>query len=142
MIAFGFTNSLLTHSFPPAALTCFMTSPILDQEAIDNLRLLDPDGGDTFLREIIGIFLEDTPKRLAEIDQSLAAGDTATFVRAAHTIKGASSNVGAAALRAVAEQLEHHAKKDGLVDVAALIAQLKTEFASATTALNGLLTPP
>jgi HPt (histidine-containing phosphotransfer) domain-containing protein len=116
-----------------------MPSPILDQEAIDNLRMLDPDGGDTFLREIIGIFIEDTPLRIAEIDQSLAAGDAATFVRAAHTIKGASSNVGAAALRAVAEQLEHRAKKDGLADVIALVAEIKTAFADAKTALNGLL---
>jgi HPt (histidine-containing phosphotransfer) domain-containing protein len=116
-----------------------MPSPILDQEAIDNLRMLDPDGGDTFLREIIGIFIEDTPKRMAEIDQSLAAGDAATFVRAAHTIKGASSNVGASALRAVAEQLEHRAKKDGLADLTALVAELKTEFANAQTALNGLI---
>jgi HPt (histidine-containing phosphotransfer) domain-containing protein len=116
-----------------------MPSPILDQEAIDNLRALDPDGGDTFLREIIGIFIEDTPLRIAEIDQSLAAGDTATFVRAAHTIKGASANVGAAALRAVAEQLEHRAKKDGLVDVTALVAEIKTEFASAKTALTALI---
>jgi HPt (histidine-containing phosphotransfer) domain-containing protein len=116
-----------------------MPSPILDQEAIDNLRALDPDGGDAFLREIIGIFLEDTPLRIAEIDQSLAAGDVPTFIRAAHTIKGASSNVGAAALRAVAEKLEQLAKKDGLVDVTALVAELKTEFANAKTALNGLL---
>jgi HPt (histidine-containing phosphotransfer) domain-containing protein len=116
-----------------------MPSPVLDQEAIDNLRMLDPDGGDTFLREIIGIFLEDAPLRIVEIDQSLAAGDAATFVRAAHTIKGSSANVGAAALRAVAEKLEHHAKKDGLVDVAALIAELKTEFANAKTALNELI---
>jgi HPt (histidine-containing phosphotransfer) domain-containing protein len=116
-----------------------MPSPVLDQEAIDNLRMLDPDGGDTFLREIIGIFLEDAPLRIVEIDQSLAAGDAATFVRAAHTIKGSSANVGAAALRAAAEKLEHHAKKDGLVDVAALIAELKTEFANAKTALNELI---
>jgi HPt (histidine-containing phosphotransfer) domain-containing protein len=116
-----------------------MPSPILDQEAIDNLRALDPDGGDTFLREIIGIFVEDTPLRIAEIDKSLAAGDAPTFIRAAHTIKGASSNVGASALRAVAEQLEQHAKKDGLVNVTALIAELKTAFSSAQVALNGLL---
>jgi HPt (histidine-containing phosphotransfer) domain-containing protein len=116
-----------------------MPSPILDQEAIDNLRALDPDGGDTFLREIIGIFIEDTPLRIAEIDQSLAAGDAATFVRAAHTIKGASANVGAAALRAVAEQLEHRAKKNGLVEVTALIVELKTEFIGAKTALTALI---
>ncbi len=118
-----------------------MPTPILDQEAIDNLRALDPDGGDAFLREIVGIFLEDAPLRIAEIDQSLAAGDTPTFIRAAHTIKGASSNVGAAALRAVAEQLEHRAKKDGLGDVAALVAEIKTQFANTKTALNEMLPP-
>jgi HPt (histidine-containing phosphotransfer) domain-containing protein len=118
-----------------------MPTPILDQEAIDNLRALDPDGGDTFIREIIGIFLEDAPLRIAEIDQSLAAGDDAAFVRAAHTIKGASSNVGAAALRAVAEQLELRAKKNGLADVTALVAELKTALANAQTALNGLFPP-
>jgi HPt (histidine-containing phosphotransfer) domain-containing protein len=117
-----------------------MPSTILDQEAIDNLRMLDPDGGNTFLREIVGLFLEDTPQRIAEIDRFLAVGDTATLVRAAHTIKGASANVGAAALRAAAERLEHRAKNDGLADVATLIVELKTEFANASTALNGLLT--
>jgi HPt (histidine-containing phosphotransfer) domain-containing protein len=118
-----------------------MPLPTLDQEAIENLRALDPDGGDAFLREIAGIFVEDTPKRIAEIDQSLAAGDLATFVRAAHTIKGASANLGAAALRAVAEQLEQRAKKDGLGDVAGLIAELKTEFANTQTALQEMLPP-
>jgi len=113
----------------------------LDQEAIDNLRALDPEGGDTFLREIIGIFLEDTPMRIAEIDQSLAAGDAATFIRASHTIKGASSNVGAAALRAVAEKLEHRAKKEGLANVTALVDELKTAFATAQTALKALVVP-
>jgi hypothetical protein len=34
-----------------------MPASILDQETIDNLRALDPEGGDTFLREIIGIFI-------------------------------------------------------------------------------------
>ncbi|HSY53119.1 MAG TPA: Hpt domain-containing protein [Opitutaceae bacterium] len=118
-----------------------MPSPILDQEAIDNLRALDPDGGDTFLREIAGIFIDDTPQRIAELEQSLTASDTPTFVRAAHTIKGASANLGAVALQAVAAQLEQRAKKDGLADVAVLVAELKTEFAKAQTALTELLPP-
>ncbi|MDE3085062.1 MAG: Hpt domain-containing protein, partial [Verrucomicrobiota bacterium] len=77
-----------------------MAEPILDPEALNNLRSLDPDGGDAFLREVTGIFLEDTPKRLAELDRSLTAGDAPTFIRAAHSIKGASANLGATALRA------------------------------------------
>ena len=118
-----------------------MPANILDPEAINNLRSLDPEGGDTFLREVAGIFIEDTPKRLAELEQSLAAGDAPTFIRAAHSIKGASANLGAVALRAVAEQLEHRAKKEGLADVGALVAGLKAEFDRAHAALDELLPP-
>lgn len=118
-----------------------MPDQILDPEALNNLRALDPEGGDAFLREVAGIFLEDTPKRLGELDQSLAAGDAPTFIRAAHSIKGASSNLGAAALRAVAEQLEHRAKKEGLAGVGPLLAEVKAAFERARAALNELLPP-
>ena len=118
-----------------------MPDNVLDPEALNNLRALDPEGGDMFLREVAGIFLEDTPKRIAELDQSLAASDSPTFIRAAHSIKGASANLGAVVLRAAAEQLEHRAKKEGLADVAPLLAQVKTEFDRARAALNELLPP-
>ncbi|HZP61566.1 MAG TPA: Hpt domain-containing protein [Opitutaceae bacterium] len=118
-----------------------MSEQILDSEALNNLRALDPEGGDAFLREVAGIFLEDTPKRLGELEQSLAAGDAPTFIRAAHSIKGASANLGAALLRAAAEQLEHRAKKEGLANVSALVAEVKTQFDRARTALNELLPP-
>ncbi len=118
-----------------------MPANILDPEAINNLRALDPEGGDTFLREVAGIFIEDTPKRLAELDQSLAADDAPTFIRAAHSIKGSSANLGAAALRAVAEKLELRAKKEGLAGAGPLVAELKAEFERAHAALNEMLPP-
>ncbi|HVU32316.1 MAG TPA: Hpt domain-containing protein [Opitutaceae bacterium] len=113
------------------------TSPI-DHQAIENLRALNPGDNDEFLREIAGIYLEDTPKRLGELDQSLAAGDTARFTRAAHSIKGSSANLGATDVRSVAERLEHQSRTAGLGDVAALVAQLKTEFARAEAELKRL----
>ena len=118
-----------------------MADSILDPEALNNLRALDPDGGDVFLREVAGIFIEDTPKRLAELDQSLAAGDVPTFIRAAHSIKGASANLGAVALRAAAERLEHQGKTGGLAGVADLVTAVKTEFERARVALNEMLPP-
>lgn len=63
---------------------------VIDPQAIENLRALNPGDDDAFLREITGIFLEDTPVRLAELDESLAKGDVAKFTRAAHSIKGSS----------------------------------------------------
>ncbi len=113
--------------------------PVIDPQAIEGLRALDADNSGTFLVEIIGIFLEDTPQRIAELEQSLAAGDVTKFARAAHSIKGSSSNLGAVALRGVAESLEQQTRKHGLVDVAGMLAALKIEFARAQTELVKLL---
>ena len=113
--------------------------PVIDPVAIENLRALNPDDNDEFLREIAGIFLEDTPLRIAELEQSLAVGDTLKFTRAAHSIKGSSSNLGAAALRAAAEALEHHARKDGIAGVQPLVDSIKSEFIRAQTELTELI---
>jgi HPt (histidine-containing phosphotransfer) domain-containing protein len=112
---------------------------VIDPAAIENLRALNPGDNDEFLREIAGIFLEDTPVRIAELDQSLAAGDVPKFTRAAHSIKGSSANLGAVSLRAVAEKLEHKCRTTGLSDVATLVAQVKSEFGRAQTELTALL---
>jgi len=110
--------------------------PLIDPEAIENLRALNLGDNDEFLREIIGIFLEDTPQRMAELDQSLAANDVPTFTRAAHSIKGSSSNLGTLRLREIAEKLEHDARKTGLGEIAADVAALKIQFAEVQVALR------
>ncbi|HYD83286.1 MAG TPA: Hpt domain-containing protein, partial [Opitutus sp.] len=105
-------------------------TPVIDLQSIENLRSLNPDDNDEFLREIVTIYLEDTPQRIAELEQALGVADVAKFTRAAHSVKGSSSNVGAMVVRNVAEQLEHQSKQ-GLDDVASLLASLKIEFARA-----------
>lgn len=113
--------------------------PLVDQQSIANLRELNPGDNDEFLREIIGIYLEDTPARIAELEESLAGGDTARFTRAAHSIKGSSSNLGAMAVRAIAETLEHQSSKQGLGDVVGLITTLKQKFAETRVELSKFL---
>jgi HPt (histidine-containing phosphotransfer) domain-containing protein len=115
--------------------------PVIDPQAIENLRALNPDDNDEFLREIAGIFLEDTPVRITELDESLVAGDVPKFTRAAHSIKGSSSNLGAMALRAAAEKLEHQSKTSGLGGVTAFLAAVKEEFARVQVELGKFLPP-
>ncbi len=112
---------------------------IIDPQAIENLRALNPGDNDEFLREIAGIFLEDTPQRITELETSLTAGDVGKFTRAAHSIKGSSSNLGAMALRAAAEKLEYQSRTQGLGDVIALVADVKTEFGRAQIELTRII---
>jgi histidine phosphotransfer protein HptB len=112
--------------------------PPIDPEAIANLRDLNPGDGGEFLREIVAIYIEDTPRRIADLKACLATSDVQTFTRAAHTIKGSSANVGAQVLKGVAERLEIISRKEGLSAVAPLIASCEVEFARAAAELRRL----
>lgn len=108
----------------------------IDPEAIENLRALNPDDDDAFLKDIIGIFLEDTPQRIAELKQCLTVYDQPRFTRAAHSIKGSASNLGATRVRAAAEKLEHQSRNSGLDGLESLLANLVSEFATAKAELE------
>lgn len=112
---------------------------VIDLKAIENLRALDTGGRDEFLREVAGIFFEDTPRRIEELESSLKTGDLARFTRAAHSIKGSSANLGAFTLRASAEKLEQHSRSHGLAGVTLMVADVKAQFDRARVELAGLI---
>ncbi|HVU24248.1 MAG TPA: Hpt domain-containing protein [Opitutus sp.] len=117
-----------------------MSAPlVIDPQTIENLRKLNPGDNDEFLRELVDIYLEDTPRRLVELDESLTANDRPKFTRAAHSIKGSSANLGASTVRAVAETLEHRSATENLASLAGLITDLKAEFARAQAEFARLL---
>ena len=113
----------------------------IDQRAIAALQELSMAGSDDFLREIITLYLQDTPLLLAQLEQALAAGDGLTVSRLAHSIKGSSSNFGAtqlAQLAQLAHELELAAPLGGatVANVKALLA----EYASVAAALTASIT--
>jgi HPt (histidine-containing phosphotransfer) domain-containing protein len=112
--------------------------PVIDPATIENLRALSPDDNGEFLREIIGIFLSDTPLRITELDDSLAAGDVPKFTRAAHSIKGSAANLGALALGDAAHCLEAESKTKPLTEMPPLLTTLKAEYARAQIELEKL----
>jgi HPt (histidine-containing phosphotransfer) domain-containing protein len=116
-------------------------TPAINPQALEDLRMLSPGDDDDFLREIVALYLSDTPVQLARLDRSLAAGDAEGFTRAAHSLKGSSANLGASAVRSAAERLERCARQEGLAGVQPLLAETKAEFARACAELNRLLPP-
>jgi histidine phosphotransfer protein HptB len=112
--------------------------PVLDPESIESLRALGAEGDDSFLKEIIDIFIDDTPVRLKELRDAFAAHDASTFSRAAHSIKGSSSNLGALRLRALAEMLERSSKTADLTGLDAELPKIEAEFERAKVELGKL----
>jgi len=114
--------------------------PALDASAIDALRALNP-GDDSFLHDLIQIYLDDAPKRLAEIEQAAAAKDARKLTLAAHSLKGSSSNFGAHQLRALSEELEQLGRQSAVDGVAAKIPPLRAEYERVKAELTALLPP-
>lgn len=140
---FGITQLPRTRApAPPILIIQRMShSPaaILDPEAIENLRALGDEGDDTFLREIISIYLEDVPQRLADLRSARGSEDRPLYVRSAHTIKGSSANVGALEMRALAEKLEHRAKVEPLSALDAELTEIEAAFTRTRDALRSLI---
>lgn len=112
---------------------------ILDPDAIESLRALSPDADASFLRELVEIYLQDTPERLAELEAALAKGDARTMMRAAHTIKGSSSNFGAKKLAQIALEIELHGKAGNCSPAIPVLPGLKAEYALVAQALKQVI---
>ncbi len=93
-------------------------------------RLLDMLAGDgDAVREVLGQYLESAPEQLARIADCMARGDAAQAGREAHTLKGASANVGAEALAEAARALEAAGREGDLDAVARLLPAAEQAFA-------------
>lgn len=99
----------------------------VDPQALAALRELNPEDPG-FLGELITVFLEDVPLRIAEVEKALATSDASLLTRAAHTIKGSCSNFGAASLAAVSLEMEKQGKTGAFAEAAASLPKLKAEF--------------
>lgn len=118
-----------------------MPDHVLDPDSIAALNSVAPDDGGAFLRELLDIFLADTPNRLAEISRSLEAGDFPTLTRAAHSIKGSAGNFGARALVEAAWRLEMAARSKNRALAQDLVAPLEQEFGKVRSAMEALRGP-
>jgi HPt (histidine-containing phosphotransfer) domain-containing protein len=89
--------------FPHARTDEKMSDATIDPATFAELQ--DAAGAD-FVKELVQTFLEEAPVMLKELRDALAAGDTDTFRRAAHSLKSNSLTFGALPLAAMARDLE------------------------------------
>jgi HPt (histidine-containing phosphotransfer) domain-containing protein len=88
-------------------------------------RLLDDKD---LAKMVIEGFLKDIPLQIIALKGYLGAEDATEVTKQAHTIKGASANVGGERLRNVVFEIEKSAMTRDLQTVATQIAELETQF--------------
>lgn len=101
----------------------------MEGASVDLARALHWVGGDRqLLRELVAIFVEEAPSRLAELRRAAAARDATTVERVAHSLKGSAGLLGAASLHAASAELEERAVAKRVDGVADLVARVEGEI--------------
>ena len=80
------------------------------------------------VRIVVESFLEDIPLQIAAMKGYLETGDVTGAERQAHTIKGASANVGGERLREVAFEMEKAIRAKDLSAAGKLMAEMEAQF--------------
>jgi len=97
---------------------------IFDQSAL----LARMNGDEADMREMIALFMGDTPGRMAELRAAAGGRDPAPVIRLAHTLKGAAGNVGARALQQAALAIEQAARAGEMETVRAGMERAEHEY--------------
>lgn len=87
-------------------------------------------------KELIELFAESGKADFQTLQEAMAAGDADTVMRSAHTIKGASGNLGLDDVSEVARIIEQSALNNQLAGLGSSVQSLKNHFDAIEAFLN------
>lgn len=110
------------------------TEEAIDRSVLAGLKALG--GGDNdFVREMIDLFLEQSPRNLEVMRAALDVGDLPAVSKAAHNMKSSSAYLGAKRLSELCGQVEAKAHAKETTFVARGVEALTAEFDAVRRAL-------
>jgi hypothetical protein len=118
-------------------ITNDLATDVFDREQIDLLLSLD-DGAGAVLTEIVGEFFATSDQLRTQLERAVGEADLEATQRVAHTLKGASANVGATGLSGICGLLEVLAQDQSLEELMRQTTQFEVEYERACDALRVL----
>jgi CheY-like chemotaxis protein/nitrogen-specific signal transduction histidine kinase len=117
-------------------------SAVLDPAQLAQLRSLPGRTRPNLLDELVELALQEMPGAIAALHGNRTGQAWTDLAQNAHRLAGASANLGAAALRAVLQDLEQAATRTDWPEVAHRLASLDREWSLVQQALSELRSPP
>ena len=120
---------------PTATPATTGASAATDPDALARLRRF---GGDKLLREMIGLYLDAAPERIAAARSALETSDVMAAELALHSLKSSSAQLGAARLSRLSDQGEIIARTGALDGIADIIGEMEGELVRVQAWLAGV----
>ena len=100
----------------------------VDLAALRGFEEIQAEGEPDLVVELIDLYLEDAPRKLALILEAAAGADEESLRRAAHSLKGSSASLGAFGAATLCAELERADCGDSSGQAGALLARLGREL--------------
>jgi CheY-like chemotaxis protein/HPt (histidine-containing phosphotransfer) domain-containing protein len=110
---------------------------LIDQTVIAELQAVPPSDGVGLLKELVALFLDGAPSRIAQINQSI--NDSPMLAFHAHALKSMSLNLGAKRIIELSQKLEELGRTRNVQGAPALLKELETAFAQTKAQLLAMV---
>jgi CheY-like chemotaxis protein/HPt (histidine-containing phosphotransfer) domain-containing protein len=121
-----------THITLPAPLE----AKILNAEAIDELRQLTTETGETLLSKAVALFLNTAPKAVSDMQEALDQKNSIALTKLAHSFKSTCANLGAQNLADSSASIEAISKQGHTQGVDDLLKEISSNLPEVINALN------
>jgi two-component system, sensor histidine kinase and response regulator len=118
------------------------TPPVLDSQVVGRLEKLGEAAGKDLMGQLATLFLADADVRVAALRQALATDDAAAVVRSAHTLSGASANLGATDLARMCAAMATESTAGDLSGGGARLEAVEAELGRVRSALHSPIATP
>jgi two-component system sensor histidine kinase/response regulator len=132
------TQQVARRAYPALADETDAALPVLDAAIVDRLDRVGRAAGEDLLGRLTSLFLDDAAIHVADMRAGLAAADTGAVARAAHTLCGASGNMGASRLAGLCATLAANGNAGNLADGETLLTAAESELERVRDALRSL----
>jgi len=116
--------------------------PAIDQEALNALAALQPQGAKALLTKLITVYFDSSSKQMKSILDAIKDHDVPSLLTAAHTLKSSSASLGAKNFAEQCKELEMMARSGVIEGADACAAPMEREYdrvrESLTLYLNSL----
>ena len=111
---------------------------VLDAQALERLRELDPTGQNRLLDRIFNAFEQSIGRLMPQLDAARAGADWQAVRHVAHTLKSSSASIGAIKLSQICADIETMVRQSQVQGLSERLDAMGAEVARVLVALRGL----
>jgi len=118
-----------------------MSATLLDADALDRLRELDPTGKSRLMERVLRAFHSSASRLAQQFREARAGGDMEGIRHVVHTLKSSSASIGALTLARLCAEIEGSIRADTFAGMPERLDAMDRELVAVLQAVTPMLSP-